>query len=144
MMRIVFLFIFAVLSTACSVEPVAINFGTDACHRCKMTIVDEKFGGEVVTKKGKSFKFDDLFCMVNYLNSGEVSEDELAFRLVVDYLRPGKLIPAGEAFYVKSARIRSPMSGNVASFHTEKAMEEHKAEWKGIYLTWGELTTQFK
>ena len=32
--------------------------------------MDPKFGGEVITKKGKIYKFDDLHCMVSFLKSG--------------------------------------------------------------------------
>ena len=35
-------------------------------YTCKMTLVDKKFGAEVVTKKGKVYKFDDLNCMIKF------------------------------------------------------------------------------
>ncbi|HLT80218.1 MAG TPA: nitrous oxide reductase accessory protein NosL [Cyclobacteriaceae bacterium] len=141
-------FVLILSSTAllysCSVKPEPLNYGVDACHTCKMTLVDTKFGGEVVTTKGKIFTFDDMNCMVNFLNSGEVNERDVAFKLVVDYATPEKLIPAGDAFYVKSEQIRSPMASEVAAFETRDIMQQHLREWKGIYLTWGELVTEFK
>lgn len=132
------------LSSACSVNPVPIEYGKDSCHYCKMTIMDKKFGGEVVTTKGKVYKFDDVNCMVNFLNTGELGEREISFRLVVDYTQPEKLIAAGEAFYVKSPEVKSPMASQVAAFETDDLKNEYKKQWKGIYLTWGELITQFK
>lgn len=129
---------------ACSVKPEPLEYGVDACHTCKMTLVDRKFGGEVVTTKGKIFKFDDVNCMVNFLNSGEVTERDVAYRLVVDYSTPEKLIAAGDAFYVKADEVRSPIASGIASFETEGAMRERLREWNGIYLTWGELVTEFK
>jgi copper chaperone NosL len=32
--------------TSCSVEAERINYGKDACHHCKMTLMDNKFGAE--------------------------------------------------------------------------------------------------
>ena len=37
----------------CNPKPEKITFGKDNCAECKMTIMDPKFGGEIVTKKGK-------------------------------------------------------------------------------------------
>ena len=42
---------------ACSVEPKPINYGRDACHFCKMTIVDNQHAAEIITLKGKAFKY---------------------------------------------------------------------------------------
>jgi copper chaperone NosL len=145
-MRIVcLLIIFSGIVAACSVKPEPINFGKDNCHLCKMTIMDKKFGAEVVTTKGKVYKFDDVNCMVNFINSGFLDDRDVAFRMVVDYSQPGKLIAAGEAYFIKSPEIRSPMASQVASFETDEAKNEFKKQWiNSIYLTWGELTTQYK
>jgi len=39
--------------TSCTPKPEKIAFGKDNCAECKMPIMDPKFGGEIVTKKGK-------------------------------------------------------------------------------------------
>lgn len=31
-----------------------------------MTISDGRFGAELITKKGRVYKFDDLRCLINY------------------------------------------------------------------------------
>ena len=45
--------------TGCNPKPEKIAIGKDACAECKMTIMDPKFGGEIVSKKGKVFKNRD-------------------------------------------------------------------------------------
>lgn len=132
------------LLAACKVEPEPILYGTDNCYSCKMTLVDKRFGAEVVTTKGKIFKFDDVNCMINFLNSGYLEDREVKYKLVVDYSQPEKLIAAGEAFYVKSKEIKSPMGSQVAAFETDEAHKDYRKQLNGIYLTWGELITQFK
>jgi copper chaperone NosL len=130
--------------TSCSTEPVPIEFGKDLCHFCKMTVMDRKFGAEIVTAKGKIYKFDDLNCFLNFYNSGYEEERDMKHKLVIDYANPGKLIDAGNAFYLKSERLRTPMNSEVAAFETKGNMDKFKKEWAGIYLGWGEVVTQFK
>jgi len=144
MRLILFSLTLIVTLTSCSVEPEPIAFGEDACHFCKMTLMDTKFGAELVTKKGRVYKFDDVNCMLNFYNSGEIPTDDFKYKLVVDFSQPSTLIDAADAFYLKSPEIMSPMASNVAAFKTESSMKTLQEELKGIYLVWGELVTQFK
>jgi copper chaperone NosL len=129
--------------TACTVEPRKINYGQEACHTCKMTLAERNFGGELVTRKGKVFVFDDLNCLLSFYNSLN-GANELAHTLVIDYENPGAFLNAGETFFVKSNALRSPMAGNVAAFSTYDGAIEFKREKGGIILGWAEATTQFK
>lgn len=129
---------------SCSTDPEALNYGVDLCHACKMTLVDNKFGAELVTKKGKIYKFDDMRCFLDYYNSGFEPTDSYKHVLVADYANPGQLIDGTNAFYVSSPEIRSPMDGQIAASVSKVNLDGFNKEWKGIYLTWGEVTTQFK
>ena len=134
----------AAIAFACTANPEPLSYGTDACHACKMTLMDNKFGAEIVTKKGKVYKFDDLNCMINFYNSGYEPEDNMAYKLVIDFANPGQFIDATQNYYVKSDSIRTPMASGVAAFSNEKDFKSYKKKWKGILLSWGELTTEFK
>ena len=46
-------------------EPIKLNI--DKCNNCGMTISDIKFAAELVTNKGRSYKFDDIACMMKYI-----------------------------------------------------------------------------
>jgi copper chaperone NosL len=129
---------------SCTVEPESLQYGEDACYTCKMTLMDKKFGAELVTKKGRVYKFDDINCMLDFYNSGSVAEEEFSYRLVVDFAQPGTLIEAGDAFYLKSPELKTPMASQIAAFEKKENMDELKKQWNGIYLVWGELVTQFK
>ena len=52
---VVLLFIVTIVS--CDVKPQAIAYGEDACHFCRMTIVDRQHSAELVTVKGKVYKY---------------------------------------------------------------------------------------
>lgn len=128
----------------CTPKPEPIRYGSDACHSCKMTLADKRFGGELVTNKGKVFVFDDINCMLSYYHSSELDPAELAFTLVVDYEHPAEFLEAGQTFFVKSDQLRSPMNSQVAAFHSYQDAMQFKRENGGILLGWAEVTTQFK
>lgn len=69
--------ILAMFLSSCSTKPEPFNYGKDNCYFCKMGIVDPKYGGEVITKKGKVFKFDDLICMARFLKAEGVKKMRL-------------------------------------------------------------------
>ncbi len=143
-MRFIAILSIGFLSMGCEIKPQPLQYGVDACYACKMTLMDTKFGAEIVTEKGKVYKFDDINCMVDFYNSGYEPVDKMAHIMVIDFSQPEKFVPARDAFYVKSNQVRSPMSGGIAAFETEAEMDKHKKEWKGIWLSWGELVTEFK
>ncbi len=143
MKRYVYLLSLVIL-IACSAEPEPLVYGEDACHHCKMVLMDQKFGAEVVTTKGKVYKFDDVNCMISFINENIKDERDIKFRLVTQFNKPGELTDAGTAFYVKANSIKSPMASQIAAFADYEEMKQYSKELKGIYLTWGELVTQFK
>lgn len=132
-------FIAVVSLFSCSVKPEPLVMGKDACYACKMTLVDEKFGGEIVTKKGKIYKFDDLNCMIGFVHSGFEPKENIATYLVANYDGGPKLLDATKAFYSQSDLIRSPMAGHVAAFEGTEETEKFNAEWNGTILSWNEL-----
>lgn len=136
--------IILVIFQQCSSQPESLLYGKDVCHFCKMTLVDNKFGAELVTKKGKVYKFDDINCMLNFYHSGYEEIENFEHKLIVNYERPGVLLNADEAYYLKSDEIRSPMASEVAAFESYDRAMFHKRKWGGIYLAWGEVLTQFK
>jgi copper chaperone NosL len=136
--------LFSIVLLSCSVKPEPLTVGKDACHTCKMTLMDEKFGAEIVTKKGKVYKFDDLNCMVSFFRSGYEPEENIAHRLVTDYAHPEKLTDATHAVYCRSEAIKSPMASQVAAFEKKEDMEKFNAMWQGAALSWDELVRELK
>lgn len=133
-----------VFLASCSADPRPIAYGEDACHHCKMKLMDQKFGAELVTEKGKVFIFDDVNCMLQYMDSEEGKRQTYKHILVTDYLNPGVLLDANFAFYLKSEEFKTPMASNIVAFPDYDLLKEYKNKSGGVYLAWGELTTQFK
>ncbi|MDR7820308.1 nitrous oxide reductase accessory protein NosL [Riemerella anatipestifer] len=57
----------------------AIELGKDQCSHCKMTIQDSRYATELITEKGRIYKFDDLVCMEAYTreNSQKIGNAKL-------------------------------------------------------------------
>ena len=137
----VILFI-GLLLMGCSIGPEPIAYGSDGCHFCSMTIVDRQHAAQIVTKKGKVFKFDAAECMVNHLKDIDVASVKLF--LVNDYQAPGELIDAKKATFLISKDIPSPMGEYLSAFHSRNNAENIEAENDGKLYAWDELLTKFK
>lgn len=137
---IVILFVFV----SCSSDPEPLRYGKDICYSCKMTLVDEKFGAEIVTKKGKFYKFDDLNCMVGFYNSNYEAHESMEHILVIDFTHPGMLIDVQQAFFVKTSEIRTPMAGGIAAFDNKEDQATQNEKWKGTLLAWADVVAEFK
>jgi copper chaperone NosL len=127
---------------ACTPQPQPIEYGSDNCVYCRMTIVDERHAAELVTQKGKAFKFDAIECMVAYEKT--VKSEDIAFILVSDYQTGGELLPAETCTFLISPSIPSPMGANLSAFKDKKsALDFQKNEGDLIY-TWQELKSNLK
>ncbi len=128
---------------SCNVSPQAIDYGSDGCHYCKMTIVDKIHAAEVVTNKGKVYKFDASECMINFLKEFENSS-EIKLYLTNHYTEPEVLIDATKATFLISENIPSPMGAFLSAFETKAEAEKIQSEKGGELHTWNELLTLFK
>ncbi|GGW22274.1 nitrous oxide reductase accessory protein NosL [Arenibacter certesii] len=128
--------------TSCSIKPQPIDYGSDACHFCSMTIVDRQHAAQIVTEKGKGFNFDATECMLNHLN--DIDSSEIALFLTNDYSNPGKLIDATKAFYLVSEGIPSPMGEYLTAFGTKEGIEEALLIHDGDQLNWEQLKLRFE
>ncbi len=124
---------------SCSTQVEPFKYGTDICYNCKMGIIDPKFGGELVTKKGKNYKFDDVGCMVRYLKSGLLEQKDIAQTAVINFEKQNDFINVNKAIFAASDAIRSPMNFNAAAFSSKDAADKFLADKPGKELNWNEL-----
>ncbi|MDX9750690.1 MAG: nitrous oxide reductase accessory protein NosL [Flavobacteriales bacterium] len=122
---------------ACGQPAVKIDFGQAECAHCRMNVVDKQYAAAITTVKGRQYVFDDAACMVQYVHTGTVAEDQVAAWHVCDHGAPGTLIDATTALYLHGAAFRSPMRGDVAAFATAEARDRHAAgaeqlDWNAV------------
>jgi len=129
------------LLLACNKEAKPIDYGNDGCHFCKMTIVDKTYGSELITDKGKVFKFDAAECMINFLNE---NKDLPTAKLLTNYYEePTKFITVEGATFLISENLPSPMGANLTAFKTKESAEKVLADKGGDLYTWEELRAHF-
>lgn len=127
------------LFAGCSQEPAKIHYGSDECAHCKMMITDEQFASQIVTDKGKAYKFDAIECMAVYHRNNRNNLTG-AILYVSDYNEPGNWLNVKEAHFVKSEVVNSPMGESLLAFPSEKEAREHVAERPGTLLKWAEVS----
>lgn len=130
-----------ILLLGCQTKPVPIEYGVDGCHFCKMTIVDKLHAAEIVTVKGKTYKFDATECMINF--SKEFDTSEIALYLSNNYSKAEELIDATQATFLISENVPSPMGAFLSAFGEKSNAEIVKKEKGGQLYTWESLIAHF-
>ena len=138
------LFLILFLALSCSVKERPISYGADGCGYCKMTIMDHRYGAELVTDKGKVFVFDAAECLIEYLYQNEEAGQHSRFLLVTSYSDPDHLIDAKSATYLVSKEMPSPMGAYLTAFAEKNTAEEYHHEKGGNIYTWDELFENFR
>ena len=122
----------ALAFTACSPQPSAIDYGKDACHFCSMAIVEKQYGAEMVTQRGKVYKYDSIECLLGDLKRRD--PDTIAMELVNTYDTPILLQEASGRVYLISEALPSPMGANLSAFDTEAtATRVHQEKGGTLY-----------
>lgn len=139
--NIIFLIIILMI-IGCSKNFEPINYQKDECAHCMMTITDPKFGCELITDKGKVFKFDSIECMVDYILIDR--NFNLHSLWISDYSHPNTFVDAKRAFFILSEKINSPMGMNLAGVKTKEDADKLLNEFGGRKLNWDEVIQYIK
>lgn len=115
-------------------KPVAIKYNADKCDHCKMTITDARFAAELVTQKGRAYKFDDINCMTAYAK--EHASTAVKTFWINEYGTGNQLIDAEKAYYIKTEVLKSPMGGNTAAFAVKEQAEAFGDSNQQQAMTW--------
>ena len=130
------LLLLTTLGSCSNTEAQALKINKDRCNFCEMTISDGRFGAELITTKGRAYKFDDMICLLDFIkeNKGEVAK-----YYVNDYTQNNKLIDATKAFFVESTTLRTPMRGNFAAFSSKEAAQKFADKVESFVMSWNDL-----
>ena len=142
--HVIFVFFTVITFASCGSEPEPINYGHDECEFCRMLITDNKYGAELVTDKGKIYKFDSIECMIEFSLVKNTLGDTNNKHLITDFYNPDNLVDARKSFYVKNDKVRSPMGLNVTAFIGEEQAEKFISENGGEKLSWVEVIELLK
>ena len=125
--------------TSCNVGPEPLKMGIDNCYFCKMTISDVRFGAELITQKGKIFKFDDTRCIISFIQTKTVTTGNVKNIYLTNYSGTHQLIDVNNALLLKADEFRSPMGGNVAAFNSRDSLANIQKRFLGKPVNWNDL-----
>ena len=125
--------------SSCSQGVEQITAGRDVCHSCKMGISDKKYSAALLTTKGRTYKFDDIVCLSEFVKSDFIPKTEQKEVFFSDFSDPDRLLPSGEAFLLESPSLKGPMRGHVAAFSDLESLREVQAQLEGEVRRWKDI-----
>jgi len=128
----------AVAVAACAPPgPQAIADKGKSCDYCRMTISDERFGGQLITRKGKVYAFDAIECLASYyLQNGAAGDGSSIW--VADFANPGHWVEAKNALFVRNEAHQSPMGLNLVAL-SDDGETAAAGQVQGTTLRWQEV-----
>jgi copper chaperone NosL len=132
----------SIILASCNAGPEPIKPGVDNCSFCKMTVSDNRFGAELVTRKGKIYKFDDTHCILSFLKTNEVEAANIKDIYLTNFCGTHQLFNVHQLLLLRSDNFRSPMSGNVAAFDNNDSLIKTRQHFAGNIVNWNELTKE--
>ena len=103
-----------------------------------MTISDERFGGQLITRKGKLYVFDSVECLASFYVQQSATA-EMSKVWVADYANPGEWIPAASARFARSEEHPSPMGLNLVSFNPSADTSALPPELRAGAMSWPQV-----
>lgn len=140
--QIFFVLIVSFVIAACQSNPEPIVYGEDSCDNCKMTISDPKYGAELISDKGKIFKFDSIECLAAY--SMIINSKTIASMWVTNFSTKENFINTNDALFLKSENLRSPMGLNLSAYKNPESLDKVKNEFGGVTISWKEILNYVK
>lgn len=136
-MKLIVILFVAASFFGCNAGIKPIEYGHDECYYCTMSIVEQQYGTELITDKGKIRKFDAVECMVNFIHKNpELKYDHLVVNV---FDKPGELLDVHSCVFLQSESLPSPMGANLTAFSTKEKALEMKQKVAGELYTWQEL-----
>lgn len=118
-------------SLACGVNgeaPPAIEVDSTPCAHCGMLVSEALFAAAYKAAGGEARVFDDIACLVR---SAKREGHPDALRFWFHDAATGQWIPGADASFVKSDRLRTPMSGGLVAYRGLSAAQRGAVEHHG-------------
>lgn len=128
----------ALVGAACARGPRPIEYGVDECAQCRMQVADARYGAELVTRTGRVLVFDAIECLARFRLADSTAARAKSL-WVTDHERPGTLIDATGAVYLRSDSLRSPMGMNLTAFAGNADTGALRRRFGGAVLRWPQV-----
>ena len=122
--------------------PKAITLGDTPCTHCHMTISDPRFAAELVTTHRRIRMFDDAGCLAAFVAEGIGDAQAIRSLWVSDFVHPGIMLPAGEAHFVRSDSVRTPMNTRVVAVARRDLADSLAQSLGGTVIAWADVVAE--
>jgi copper chaperone NosL len=128
----------AALAACGTADPHMAYDGSESCDFCRMAITDARFGAQLVTTTGKTYRFDSVECLASYY--AQTREGGTVRSLwVSNFANPGSFVPAEDARFVRARGPEgSPMGLGLAAFGAAPDDTVLRREY-GELLDWSDV-----
>ncbi len=126
-------------SSCAAPGPEPLRYGEDVCDYCRMTIVEQNFGSELVTHKARIYKFDSIECLAAFEATARVAADEIHSLWITDFSASPNLVETLGAYFVHTDHARSPMGMGLFGFSSASAASAFAEEHQGAVVEWSDL-----
>ena len=123
--------------------PVGHQLASEALIYCRMSVVDQRVGCQLVTNKGKTYSFDAVECMIQFISTQIVDETSIAILASNTLDKPGQLSDATSLIYLVSENMPSPMGAYINPFSENTSALENQQKNGGHLYSWPELREHF-
>ena len=110
---------------------------SDMCGHCRMAISERQFAAEILDADENATKFDDIGCLLHYLDS---NRDKVVNVFVVDYVTR-RWLDANAAYFVRVKEIATPMGGGIIALGDRQRAETFAREHASAVVRFAELTS---
>ena len=113
-MRDLRLLVICLLAAGCAAgrpAPATLDTRNDLCASCRMPVSAQRFASQIVAPGEEPLFFDDLLCLVSYLNQHPALSRE-AVAYVADH-RSSAWVPAAAAVFTRADAVTTPMGSHL-------------------------------
>lgn len=109
------------LSGCINQEPADVHLFTDECTYCKMVISDTKFATQLVSDKGKAYKFDSIECMAAFTHQNPQLVENAKLYLS-DYTQNANWLLLKDVSVYHSEEVQSPMGLSLFAIRSDTSL----------------------
>ena len=124
---------------ACEPQVRPIDYGQDACDYCRMSIVEDHYGSELLTTKGKAYKFDSIECLAAFVLKERVPPKLVYGLYFTDVEQAGILVAREGLHFVQAKKLKSPMGLNLSAYASAETAASVAELYFGSVMSWGEV-----
>lgn len=129
--------IFAI--SGCERGPEQIHYGSEECAYCRMIISEPQYGSQLVTTHGLVYKFDSIECLAAYEITSALDPEHVHSMWVPDFPSSPDWVPAGDARYLHSETLRSPMGLSISAYAEHDQAVLHQQQYSGNVIGWDDV-----